>query len=177
MGIKGLWGSRGDYKTNLNLKVSIHKKISISANIGGIIRVGATHNRAKEPCMVCDGNPLKALEKEVKSMVDSSDFRLKEIFCGMRSSSKDYFPLVGEIVDVSFMLKSYPNLKHGAKAPLKKLPNIYILNGVGGRGFLFAPYLANILTEYILNKTPIEDRINPDRLFFKWCRKSLKDTK
>jgi len=48
MGIKGLWGSRGDYKTNLNLKVSIHKKISISANIGGVIRVGATHNRAKD---------------------------------------------------------------------------------------------------------------------------------
>ncbi len=56
-------GNRGDYKSNLDLKVSIHKKISISANIGGVIRVGATHNRAKEPCMICDGNPLKSLEK------------------------------------------------------------------------------------------------------------------
>ncbi len=89
-------------------------------------------------------------------MVDSSDFRLKEIFCGMRSSSKDYFPLVGEIVDVSFMLENYPNLKHGAKAPLKKLPNIYILNGVGGRGFLFAPYLADKLTKFILKKILLE---------------------
>ncbi len=42
--------------------------------------------------MICDGNPLKSLEKEAKSMVDSSDFRLKEIFCGMRSSSRDHFP-------------------------------------------------------------------------------------
>ncbi len=171
MGIKGLWGSRGDYKTNLNLKVSIHKKISISANIGGVIRVGATHNRAKEPCMICDGNPLKSLEKEAKSMVDSSDFRLKEIFCGMRSSSRDHFPLVGEIIDSEFMLENYPKIVCGAKAPLKKLPNIYILNGVGGRGFLFSPYLAKQLTNYILNRTPIDSRVNPDRLFFNWCRR------
>jgi len=137
MGIKGLWGSRGDYKSNLDLKVSIHKKISISANIGGVIRVGATHNRAKEPCMICDGNPLKSLEKEAKSMVDSSDFRLKEIFCGMRSSSRDHFPLVGEIIDSEFMLENYPKIVCGAK-PIKKFPYLYLNWGVrlGKKGFL-----------------------------------------
>ncbi len=121
--------------------------------------------------MICDGNPLKSLEKEAKSMVNSSDFRLKEIFCGMRSSSRDHFPLVGEIIDSEFMLENYPKIVCGAKAPLKKLSNIYILNGVGGRGFLFSPYLAKQLTEYILNRTPIDSRVNPDRLFFNWCRR------
>ncbi|NPA61620.1 MAG: FAD-binding oxidoreductase, partial [Epsilonproteobacteria bacterium] len=67
-----------------------------------------------------------------------------------------------------------PKIVCGAKAPLKKLSNIYILNGVGGRGFLFSPYLAKQLTEYILNRTPIDSRVNPDRLFFNWCRRYLK---
>ncbi len=55
-------------------------------------------------------------------MVDSGDFRLKEIFCGMRSSSRDHFPLVGEIIDSEFMLENYPKVVCGAKAPLKGVP-------------------------------------------------------
>jgi tRNA 5-methylaminomethyl-2-thiouridine biosynthesis bifunctional protein len=173
MGVRGTWGSRGDYYSSLDLQVSMHKSISISANIGGIIKLGATHNKAKEPCRICDGKPLKSLEIQASKMVDSSDFVLKETFCGMRAGSKDYFPLLGKIVDVEYMLKTYPNIIKGAKPPLKHLPNIYIINGVGGRGFVFAPMLAHILTQHITNQTPIPPQINPDRLFLKWCRKDL----
>lgn len=172
MGVRGTWGSRGDYATALELDVSMHKSISISANINGIIKIGATHNKAKSPCIVCDGEPLKELFDTASGMVDTSDFILKDTFCGMRSGSKDYFPLAGSVIDVKYMLNTYPAITKGAKAPLKHIPNLYVCNGVGGRGFVFAPLIANILADYIVDGTEIDSRVNPDRLFLKWCRKS-----
>jgi len=171
MGVRGTWGSRGDYYSDLALGVSMHKKISISKNINGIIKLGATHNKAKDPCLVCDGKPLASLEAQAKEMVDTSDFRLKETFCGMRAGSKDYFPLVGRVIDVPWMLESYPKILKGARAPLRHIENLYILNGVGGRGFVFAPLMAKWLAELIVEGREMDGRVDPDRLFLKWCRK------
>ncbi len=171
MGVRGVWGSRGDYYSKLPLDVSMHKKISVSANIGGIIKLGATHIKAKDPCMVCDGKPLHTLEEQAARMVDSSDFVLKETFCGMRAGSRDYFPLVGRIVDTPRMIREYPNIFKGAKPDLQHIPKAYILNGMGGRGFVFAPLMAKWLSELIVDNRRIDDRVDPDRLFFKWSRK------
>ena len=172
MGVKGTWGSRGDYKSALNLEVSMHKSISVSANINGIIKIGATHVKSKEPCMVCDGDPLKGLFQSASQMVDTSDFVLKETFCGMRSGSKDYFPLAGSVIDVPFMLENYPAITRGAKPILETIDNLFICNGLGGRGFVFAPLMAELLAECIINGKEIDSRVSPDRLFLKWCRKS-----
>ena len=171
MGVRGTWGSRGDYTSALDLQVSMHKRISISKNINGVIKLGATHNKAKEPCLVCDGRPLAALEAEAKEMVDSSDFRLKETFCGMRAGSKDYFPLVGKVINVAWMLTHHPAILKGAKPLLRHIENLYILNGVGGRGFVFAPLMAKWLAELIVEGKEMDGRVDPDRLFLKWCRK------
>ncbi len=171
MGVRGTWGSRGDYKSTLLLDVSMHKKISVSANINGIIKLGATHVKAKEPCMICDGEPLRTLEEQAAQMVDSSDFILKETFCGMRAGSKDYFPLVGRVIDVPYMFDQHPNITRGAKPTLKHLKNIYILNGVGGRGFVFAPLMAKWLSSLIVEGKEMDKRVDPDRLFLKWARK------
>jgi len=172
MGVKGTWGSRGDYESSLDLKVSMHKKISISANIDGIIKLGATHIKSKEPCTLCNGQPLKSLEELASTMVNTTDFKLKETFCGMRAGSKDYFPLVGEVIDVKYMLEKYPKILKGAKPPIKKIDNLYICNGMGGRGFVFAPLMAKLLSDYIVEAKEIDSRVNPNRLFLKWCRKS-----
>jgi len=172
MGVKGTWGSRGDYKSTLDLEVSMHKSISVSANINGIIKIGATHVKAKEPCMVCDGKPLKGLFESASQMVDTSDFVLKETFCGMRSGSKDYFPLAGKVIDVPFMLENYPAITRGAKPELKYIDHLYVLNGLGGRGFVFSPLMAELLAECIVDGKGMDSRVNPDRLFLKWCRKS-----
>ncbi len=171
MGVRGTWGSRGDYYSGLELNVSMHKSISVSANIGGIIKIGATHVKSKEPCMVCDGEPLKGLFRKASEMVDTSDFRLKETFCGMRSGSKDYVPLLGKVVNTAYMIEHHPKVLRGANPPLKHFENLYICNGVGGRGFVFAPLLAAWLAEYIVDGKEIDTRVNPDRLFLKWARK------
>lgn len=171
MGVKGTWGSRGDYISALDLKFSMHKSLSVSANVNGIVKIGATHVKREEPCMRCDGEPLKELFTKASALVDTSDFVLKETFCGMRAGSKDYFPLAGRVIDVPFMLSEYPALTRGAKPELKHIDNLYICNGMGGRGFVFAPLMAEWLAESIVNQTEIDKRVNPDRLFLKWCRK------
>lgn len=172
MGVKGTWGSRGDYETNLKLDVSMHKQISVSANIDGIVKLGATHEKDVDVCIKCNGEPLKKLFDVASTMVDTSDFKLKETFCGMRSGSRDYFPLVGEVIDTRYMLETYPKIVKGAKPELQKIDNLYICNGLGGRGFVFAPLMAKMLADKIVDNKEIDKRVNPDRLFLKWCRKS-----
>jgi tRNA 5-methylaminomethyl-2-thiouridine biosynthesis bifunctional protein len=174
MGIKGTWGTRGDYESNLDLKFSMHKKISVSANLDGIIKIGATHEKEVLSCIRCGDKPLRGLFSTASEMIDTSDFKLKETFCGMRAGSKDYFPLVGSVIDVPETLESNPKIVRGAK--LKEEPthmkNLYVCNGLGGRGFVFAPLMGKMLAENIVDGKAIDERVNPDRLFLKWCRKS-----
>jgi len=174
MGVKGTWGTRGDYETSVNLDVSMHQQISVSANIDGIVKIGATHEKGVDICIRCNGEPLKEIFKTASTMVDTSDFKLKETFCGMRSGSKDYFPLVGSVIDVSGMLEENPKLPRGMrlKDEPKKMENLYVCNGLGGRGFVFAPLMGKILAESIVDGKEVDKRVNPDRLFLKWCRKS-----
>ena len=89
----------------------------------------------------------------------------------MRAGSRDSFPLIGKIIDVEHMLEAHPSIKKGSTFPLKYRENIYVLNGLGGRGFVFAPWMAKMLADNIVNNKEIDTRVNPDRLFWKWCRK------
>lgn len=174
MGVKGTWGTRGDYESSLELPVSMHKKISVSANLNGIVKIGATHEKEVHSCVACGDTPLKGLFSTASEMVDTSDFKLKETFCGMRAGSKDYFPLVGSVIDVNEMLQEQPKLVRGErlKSKPKEIENLYVCNGLGGRGFVFAPLMGKMLAEKIVEGTPIDKRVDPERLFLKWCRKS-----
>ena len=109
-----------------------------------------------------------------QDIVKLDNIEVLNSFCGVRASSKDYLPIIGEIIDHKKTLKLYPYLKHGSKVPSKnhiKHKNLYILNGLGGRGFVLSPYLASYLVEYIINKKSIDDKITLDRLFLRWARK------
>ena len=170
MGIKGLWGSRGDYLTASELPVSLHKTLSVSSTREGIVKIGATHVKHPEPCRICDGQPLAGLFAGASELVDTSDFRLKEILCGMRSGSRDFFPVAGEVIDVPYLLEHHPAITRGAKPELHYLEGVYVLNGLGGRGFVFAPLMGRWLAERIASGTPIDRRVHPDRLFWKWVR-------
>lgn len=174
MGIKGVWGTRGDYKSTLPLTVSMHKNVSVSANVNGIIKVGATHEMGTLPCIHCNEEPLKGLLAKASTMVDTRDFKLTATYCGMRSASQDYTPLIGEVIDVETMLETHPTLPQGykPKEPLAKMEGLYVCNGLGGRGFVFGPMMGKMLAEFIVDGKAVDPRVNPDRLFLKWCRKS-----
>jgi len=171
MGIKGLWGSRGDYATSRHFPISLHKDFSLSSTRNGRVKLGATHVKASQPCLLCDGRPLATLEAKAAEITDTSDFRLIETFCGMRSSSRDHFPVVGPVIDVPRMLEEFPGITRGAKAPLIHHENLTILNGLGGRGYVFAPLMGRWLAEYIMEDKALDARVHPDRLFWKWVRR------
>jgi len=172
MGIKGTWGTRGDFSSSLDLSVSMHQSLSIGANVNGIIKLGATHEKDVLQVQPCDDLQALALKTKASALIDTSDLELKEVFCGMRAGSKDYFPLVGKVIDVPAMLETFPAILRGAKPELIYRDNLYICNGLGGRGFVFAPLMAKELAECIVEGKEVDSRVKADRLFFKWCRKS-----
>jgi tRNA 5-methylaminomethyl-2-thiouridine biosynthesis bifunctional protein len=171
MGIRGTWGTRADFSTSLDLDVSMHESMSVGSNVAGTIKLGATHEKEVNRPVPCAVEQAMSLLEKASALVDTSDFELQEVFCGMRAGSKDYFPLVGKVIDVPFMLETYPAIVRGAKPELKYVDNLFVLNGLGGRGFVFAPWMAEMLSQCIVEHKGLDKRVNPDRLFLKWCRK------
>jgi len=171
MGIRGTWGTRGDFGSRLDLRVSMHQSLSVGANRNGVIKLGATHEKMVKEVIPCSDEQALGLKQKASLLVDTSDFELLQSYCGMRAGSKDYFPLVGRVIDTAYMLEQYPDIVRGAKVPLKHIENLYILNGLGGRGFVFAPLMAKWLAELIVEGRAVDARVDPDRLFLKWARK------
>lgn len=175
MGITGTWGTRGDFSSSLDLVVSMHQAMSVGANIDGIIKLGATHEKEVKEVQPCQEEQALLLKEKASALIDISELVLKKSFCGMRAGSKDYFPLVGKVIDVPMILEMYPKVLRGEKPELQYVENLYVLNGLGGRGFVFAPLMAEWLTQHIVEKKEVDKRVQPDRLFFKWARKIKND--
>ena len=173
MGVRATWGTRGDFATSAQLDVSLHQSMSVSANFDGVIKLGATHEKLVRDPVGCQDVQALGLQERAKELVDTSDFRLLETFCGMRAGSKDYFPLLGSVIDVPYMLEKYPKITQGAKIkePIKKIENLYVCNGLGGRGFVFGPLMGKMLAESIADGRQVDCRVDADRLFLKWCRR------
>ena len=172
MGIRGTWGTRGDFTSSLSLNVSMHQSMSVGANVGGLIKLGATHEKEVKEIVSCKEEQALLLKEKASSLIDTSDLKLQKVYCGMRAGSKDYFPLLGKVIDVPFMLENYPAIVRGAKPTMTYIDNLFICNGLGGRGFVFAPLMAKLLAECIVDKKEVDVRMKTDRLFLKWCRKS-----
>ncbi|MCW8821813.1 MAG: FAD-binding oxidoreductase, partial [Sulfurovum sp.] len=134
MGIKGTWGTRGDFSSSLSLDVSMHQSMSIGANVDGVIKLGATHEKEIKDPLPCQEAQALLLKEKASSLITTSDLELKKVFCGMRAGSKDYFPLVGKVIDVSYMLETYPAIVRGSKPEVKYIDNLFVCNGLGGRG-------------------------------------------
>ena len=93
---------------------------------------------------------------------------------GLRSGSFDYMPLVGELVLSSETLAN-KDIRFKVKKPdfseYSYYPNLTMINGSGGYGFVLAPYLAKILVEHILYDAEISKRLIPARFFARWVKK------
>ncbi len=168
-------GIRFDCWAKNMLKYSIHKKISISSAVNGKFIVGATHNRVENISNL--SNTPVDLIKEMKKMVIFKDFKILQMFCGVRASVYDHLPVIGEIIDMEKTLAKFPLLKHGKKIDKKEFirdEGIYIINGLGGRGFVFGALAAKYLTDYILNKKEIPSAYGIERIFVNFIRKKLK---
>ena len=168
--IRPVWGQRIELKTSIIPKYNYHKNCSVSKNIDGIVKIGATHQRIAydKEADTTNSNILIQKANEILE-IDGEIYSQK---AGLRAGSIDYFPIVGEVIDVDKTLKAQPNIKNGRlpeRVYYKK--GMYIINGGGGRGFSNYPYVAKLLSEYILKSTKLPKEIDSKRLFIKYARK------
>ena len=169
--IRPVWGERieitGEWIGDLD--IYYHKNCSV-AKIGKKLRIGATHKRN---CMDCKENINEAFEliQKAREIISINNFDIKDIKGGFRAASVDYFPVVGEIIDVKKTLLLYPKIVKGEiPKKIEYIKGLYIINGMGGRGFSNAYLCAKMLKNHIL-KQQILNNIDTTRLFIKWARK------
>ena len=176
--LRGVWGHRIDIKTTTQNPNSVHQFVSISPSTEGELAIGATHNvhyhpqSATEPYDIEAGR-VELLEKASRTM-NLENVEVVRDYTGLRSGSFDYMPLVGSLVLSKETLQN-KNIRFKVKkadySEYEYYPNLYMINGNGGYGFVLAPYLANILKEHILSAKKISDRITPARFFARWAKK------
>ncbi len=101
----------------------------------------------------------------------------------IRATTPDHLPLCGPLINQAQFKHDYQDLHHGrhwqnypAAEPLK---NLYILNGLGSRGFTSAPLLAQYLSAMINgDPLPLETDlckiIHPNRFLYRHLKKPPK---
>ena len=194
--LRAVWGQKIDISTSTNIKINYHKECSLAqSSIDKTTSIGATHHRFDEHQikgsydlklkninkMVHDDytktimdNDVIELLKKANDIKKLDNVKVLNIKIGARASSVDYFPMVGKLVDSQKSFEKYPHLKNGFQIKnenLELIDNLYVLNGVGGRGFVLSLYLANNLVENIFNNQELEDEITTFRLFKRWAKK------
>ena len=169
--------------------------IDENKNIRNIISIGATHNRFDD--ITIDSsfkvnlvninkiehnsytksiiqNDIQKLLEKANDIKELNEVEILDVKIGARGSSVDYFPMVGALVDSNKSFLKYPHIKNGTHIKnenLELIENLYVINGVGGRGFVLSLYLANCLVENIINNKEIDKEITNFRLFKRWAKK------
>ncbi len=102
--------------------------------------VGATYNWEDKTNVSTDKAKQELLNK-LKTII-SCEFEVVDHVAGIRPTVKDRRPLVG---------------RHS------KCKNVYVLNGLGTRGVMIAPYVANALYNFIEKQMPLDKEIDINR--------------
>ena len=170
--IRPVWGERiegkGELK-NIQKNTLFHKNCSVGI-IDGIIKIGATHKRNCTECMENEEEAYELIQK-AREIIDIQNFKISKIIGGFRAASVDYFPVVGKIIDVDKTLKANPKTVKGEIPKFFSfLEGLYVINGMGGRGFSNAYVCARALKEHIINGKDL-GVMDTKRLFIKWARR------
>lgn len=204
--IRAVWGQKIDISTSSKTNINYHKECSVSKAVQikntnkYKISIGATHHRFdcdKNICNYCIevanlnncnkcyddsiiNNDSQKLIKLANDIIKLEDVEVIDIKIGARASSNDYFPVIGKLVDSQKSLEKFPHIINGThikNSMLETINNLYVINAVGGRGFVLSPYLANQLVEHIINNKEIEESILSHRFFKRWAKRKTKRNK
>jgi glycine/D-amino acid oxidase-like deaminating enzyme len=205
--IRAVWGQKIDISTTTCVGINYHKECSLSKSIklenSNLYKasIGATHHRFdcdKSICNYCveatnlnkdcakcytkdtiDKDSVKLI-KLANDILKLDDVNVIDVKIGARASSTDYFPMVGKLIDSSKSFSKFPHLLNGTHIKedmLESIDNLYVINGVGGRGFVLSPYLANELVEHIINDKQLDETVSTYRLFKRWAKKQKNKNK
>jgi len=176
-GLKDIYGHRIDVKTDTKLPFHLHKSCSISASHNGVVHIGATHIPNYRYNKEGDfEKELRDMVDLAKSYVDFKGFEVQKIHFGVRNSTRDFFPVIGRVIDAKETLKKFPYIKKGSLVPKEDYiyyPNMFIHSGLGARGFVLAPKTAEILTKQIDSNSQIDKKTDTQRLFLKYAKAQI----
>ena len=129
---------------NLKLDAVIKSSVFILPIGNDTYKVGATYDWSDKTNTPTAAGKQELVDKLAELI--SCDYEILQHFAGVRPTVKDRRPLVG----------THP-----------EYPQLHVLNGLGTRGVMLGPYLANQLFEHIENQIPLEKEINSNRCYKK----------
>ncbi|MBU2927429.1 NAD(P)/FAD-dependent oxidoreductase [Winogradskyella psychrotolerans] len=139
-----LTGSKGEILTikapDLKIDYAVKSSVFVIPLGNDLYNVGATYNNEDK-----SNTPTGAAKEELISKLKTfitCPFEVVGHIAGVRPTVKDRRPLVGRHPEQS---------------------NLYVLNGLGTRGVMIAPYVANKLFRYIENGERLDDEIDVNR--------------
>lgn len=140
-----LIGVKGEFVTIYapDLKIDFVLKSSVFIIPIGedLYRIGSTYERINKTNIITDKAREELLEK-LKTLI-KCNYEVVEQVAAIRPTTKDRRPLVG---------------RH------KDSKNVYVLNGLGTRGVMIGPYVANQLYDFIECNKPLNEEIDIKRL-------------
>lgn len=128
----------------LDLDVIVNTSVFILPMGNDLFKVGATYNWKDKTDLPTDEGKLELIER-IKEII-TCDFEIIEHFAGVRPTVKDRRPLVGT---------------HALHR------SVHILNGLGTRGVMLGPAMAEALFNNIENQIPLDKEIDIKRFFSK----------
>lgn len=174
--INRLWGERADILSDLPLGTTLHRGVSVSGNIDGIVRIGATHYRFEVPGERPDAGRIQAmLDKAVACYPGLQGMRIYRLFGGYRSALDDHLPALGELADFG---RTFENVKKLGKADTPPSESVvresgaFFVGAFGGRGFVFAPLMGQIVADRLLEGKPIPGALHTDRYLWRRIKRS-----
>lgn len=173
--LRRIYGQRCEVKSSITMLCTVHHEVSVSATKkNGHIAIGASHY-LDEDDIPSDKQGADELIRLAKKSLKLEDIEVLKTFCGMRSGSNDYLPIIGSLVneDKSIQLDAKA-LKGDKNASLVNYPHLYMMNGVGGYGFVLAPYLAELMSEYLINEKALPEFLEAKRFYYRWAKKEGK---
>jgi tRNA 5-methylaminomethyl-2-thiouridine biosynthesis bifunctional protein len=178
VGLRGIWGHRIDIETSTHIPCILHHHVSISPTLkSGVVAIGATHDVHYSPFegggYDVEQGRVQLLEKASKTL-KLNNINILDDYTGLRSGSNDYLPMLGSLVDAEATLAKYPHIRHGERVDPSEYiyhPNVTMINGSGGYGFVLAPYLAKRLRDFLVEGSDLNPILSPSRFFPRWAKR------
>ena len=124
------------------------------APIGHGVMFGATydawpHDHAPDPEFASDQANHASLRAVLPELADAVDMSAARGWASVRATSPDHMPYCGPVVDEPAFRVRFDGLRHGrmdaGAAPSERPPGLWALGGLGSRGLVWSPLLAEAL--------------------------------
>ena len=161
----------------------------VKAGAGHLI--GATFRHLDDPAVggwrqatATDDAANLALLGERLPVLGGAMMEAKASWVGLRATTEDRMPVLGPVPDAAAFEADFGRLRHGNGAgpfPAARFrPGLYVLSGLGTRGFLTAPLAAVMLADRLAGRPlarprAVSDALHPARFLIRRLKRSRTD--